>query len=352
MTKAPSNTDPRAKHHESGQISPSPIRTISIGGATFDLFVSTDRSVHAGEGNREGFFLPMGEKIWMTKVQGECGGGAANTSVGLSRLGCTAAFCGIVSDDQWGTRILTNLHNEKVDTAAATILEHEPSSFSIILSAPSGERVILAHQGTSRHLHDVTFDAETAHTMDWLYLNHIHADSCVIEDDLIGILTSPDHPRISWNPGGCQIDAGLRAKNNKLLVANTDILLLNKEEAAAFTQKEGIEYSLRLLKEAGAEIVCITDGKHGAWATDGTAIYHCPAVPCPVIDTTGAGDAFGTAVTWAIASGKDLPTALKAGTINAMSVVGAIGAQPGLLTDTEIQLRIERTTLDIAVEQL
>jgi sugar/nucleoside kinase (ribokinase family) len=107
---------------------------------------------------------------------------------------------------------------------------------------------------------------------------------------------------------------------------------------------------MHTLIEAGARVVCVTDGPHGAVATDGEALYSCPSLPCIVTDSTGAGDAFGTAMTWALLRGKDLPTALKAGTINATSVVGSVGAQKGLLTETQIQTELSRTDIHVAVE--
>lgn len=324
-----------------------PPRTVSIGGATYDLFVTTNKEPVTEADGREVFELPLGEKIWAKSVFGTYGGGAANTAVGLARLGCSAGYCGILTDDHWGREILHNLVEHRVRTEAATVVENESSSFSIILSSPSGERVILAHQGSSRHLHDVTFDKDAARGVDWVYLNHIHADSCVIEDDLIGILTAADSPRITWNPGGCQIDAGMREKNNRLLVSNADLLLLNKEEAEIFTGKKDPVHALRLLIEAGAGGVCITDGKRGAVASDGKILCHCGIATGPVVDTTGAGDAFGTGMTWGLASGKPLPESLKAGTINAMSVVGAVGAQPGLLTATEMCEKMESIQIDI-----
>lgn len=322
-------------------------RTISIGSATFDLFAQTNKEPDHLPGG-EAFVLPLGHKIWITGMKGYYGGGAANTSVGLARLGCNASYCGIISDDQWGRQILENFKKEKVDTDSATIVEGESSSFSIILSSPTGERMILAHQGTTKHLGDVTFDRETVASRDWVYLNHIHSDSSVIEDDIIAILTTHDKTGITWNPGGGQIESGLRVQNNRTLVAHTTLLVLNKEEALAFTGKPTQEEALRTLIEAGAKHVCISDGKNGCIASDGKLAYRCPALDGKVVDTTGAGDAFGTGMTWALSTGKDLPFALKAGTINAMSVVGAVGAQPGLLTDTEIRTRLE--DIDIHIE--
>ena len=67
-----------------------------------------------------------------------------------------------------------------------------------------------------------------------------------------------------------------------------------------------------------------------------------------IVDTTGAGDAFGTGVTWGLMEGLILPEALKTGSINAASVVASIGAQTALLTDIEIRLRLTECSLDVS----
>ena len=326
-------------------------KTLSIGGATFDLFVHAQlqSAVHDG---KDILALPLGGKIRVDQLTGTCGGGAANTSVGLSRLGCDASFAGIIADDQWGQQILQNLLLEGVNTDAATIVEHETASCSLVLIAASGERVLLNHAGTNRHLHDTTFDREIAGAVDWVYLNRTHDNAHMIHDDLIKMLTVEPHPALTWNPGGGQIEAGIKEKNNSLLVGHCSLLLLNKEEALAFSGKRTMKEALHTLSGLGASIVCITDGKNGASATDGTQLWHCPTIDGSVVDTTGAGDAFGTGMTWALRGGKDLPTALKAGTINAMSVVGALGAQQGLLTHTEIHSKLEATNLAMEVHPL
>ena len=327
-------------------------RTLSIGGATFDLFMRTEKNlIHECDAHKS-FALPLGGKIRVQEVIDTCGGGANNTATGLARLGCAAAFAGVLGNDQWGQALLENLKREHVDTRFTTVVEGETSSFSLILLSESGERTILYDPGTNRHLHDVTFDREAAAAMDWIYLNHMHKDTCVIEDDLIAMLRSTPQLHLTWNPGGSQIEIGLTSDNTRHLLSHCDLLLLNKEEALGFTKTTTIREAIRLLSAAGAKAICVTDGKHGVTATDGTTLYHCPTPVCPVVDTTGAGDAFGTGVTWALLSGKDLPTALKAGTINAMSVVGAIGAQAGLLTQTEMQLALESTPLEHTCEPL
>lgn len=329
-----------------------PPKTMSIGGATFDLFVIADHAViHKNEQARS-FTLPLGAKIRIDEVIRACGGGAHNTAVGLARLGCDASYCGVIGDDPWGEAILQNCSKEKVDTAHVTVVENEATDFSIILSARNGERVILKHPGTSKHLQDATFAREAAGEVDWIYLNSIQEEACQIEDDIIRILTEIPHAKLTWNPGNCQVEMGTHRPGIRDMLSQTDLLLLNKEEALTFTKEGDVLSAMKHLLGCGAQVVCVTDGAQGVLATDGGSVFHCLPGDGPVVDTTGAGDAFGTAVTWALLTGKNLPTALRAGTINAMSVVGSVGAQPGLLTAQDMEKRLADSDLSVTETRL
>lgn len=321
----------------------SPLRSLSIGGATYDLFLFFDTHV---AGTDHALTFRAGEKTHIAKVIEACGGGAANTSVGLSRLGCEAHFCGVLGSDQWGEKMLGNLKKENVNADSATIVEGETSSFSVILSARQ-DRSILHAPGVGEHLHDVTFDHDAIMGADIVYLNHLCETSCVIEDDIVKKLESfPGH--LTWNPGGCQVEKGMRAPEKAGLLAHTNLLLLNKEEALLFTNCITVEDALSALIDAGVEHVCITDGKNGVTAADKTNRYHCPILQTTIVDTTGAGDAFGTAATWALAHGKSLPEALIAGTLNASNVVGAIGSESALLTISEMEQKLTSPPLSVS----
>lgn len=328
------------------------LRTFSIGGATFDLFVRCTHHVMDLPNGKRAFTLPLGEKVPADQIIGACGGGASNSAVGLSRLGCEAHFSGVVGDDQWGVALLENLKREHVHTDTVTVVERETSSFSIIFNADGGERVIVYQTGANQHMHDAMFPRHMLAEVDWVYFNRLPERACVIEDDIVAALTAANGPRMTWNPGGCQIDMGMRLRDHVELLKHTDLLLLNKEEAERFTKTGSIREALAALHKAGVKVACITDGKNGAHATDGTTVFTCPPAQADVIDTTGAGDAFGIGMTWALMSGYDLPMALRAGTINAASVVSAIGAQAGLLTDTEIRDRLGRLNLPVETAPL
>lgn len=321
--------------------------SVSVGGSTYDLFIQTVQNHVNTVGGEDYFLLPTGAKIPLQGVQETCGGGAANTSVGLARLGFNAHFCGVISADQWGEYMLKNFKKEHVHTECATITESEISSFSIILSSTTGERTILCDAGSSRHLHDANFDKAFIAKSDWLFYNHIQESSSVIHNDIIELAQLPTL-NMTWNPGGAQLQTGIAAPAIKALLKNTTLLQLNREEALRFTNCKNKLDALKTLVDLGVQNVCITDGRHGVIASDTHKVYSCSIIPTNTVDATGAGDAFGTAATWALSQGLPLPEALKAGTINSASVVSFLGAQTGLLFKTDMESRLRATNCIVA----
>lgn len=320
---------------------PTPPRTLSIGGATHDLFGRTIEPLKT---------IEVGAKIRLAQALERTGGGAANSSVGLARLGCQASFIGVTGNDHWGEDLLAALQKEGVNTGSALQVDGEMTSFSMIVNVAGGDRIILYTPGTNAHLSDATFDRTALDRADWIYLTSLQEASMNIEDDIVSALADRETAGLTWNPGGSHIVRGMHDTQIASLLRQTDILQLNKEEALQFTGRSDVHAALRVLRDAGARHAVITDGAEGVMATDGVSIFHCPSLPnTAVVDTTGAGDAFGTGFTWAHLQGMDLPNCLRAGTVNATSVVAAIGAQPGLLTDTEMRNRLSSVALPVQV---
>ena len=70
-----------------------------------------------------------------------------------------------------------------------------------------------------------------------------------------------------------------------------DIAFLNTGEAEILTGASG-EPALRHLLSAGVKQAVLTQGAEGAVFASPDELITIPAAPCPVIDTTGAGDTF------------------------------------------------------------
>lgn len=86
----------------------------------------------------------------------------------------------------------------------------------------------------------------------------------------------------------------------------------------------------------GPEMVVITDGPNGAYGFDGTTYQHIGIFPVPVVERTGAGDAFSTGCLAALIQKKSLRDAMRWGTFNSASVIQKVGPQAGLLKKNEM----------------
>jgi ribokinase len=129
-----------------------------------------------------------------------------------------------------------------------------------------------------------------------------------------------------------------------------ELVIMNREEAAQVTGKErgNVMEIIKAMHELGISVAVVTDGADGAYASDGTRTLFMKNYPdpAPPYDRTGAGDAFASTVTAALALGESLETALKWAPINSMSVVQKLGAQAGLVNRDELEGYLKNSPSD------
>ena len=96
-----------------------------------------------------------------------------------------------------------------------------------------------------------------------------------------------------------------------------------------------------LAKGVGA--VVVTLGGNGAFYKDATTAVHVPIyVAGPVVETTGAGDAFNGAFATALAEGMDPVEAVRFGSAAAGISVTRPGTAPSMATRAEIEALLAR----------
>lgn len=280
--------------------------------------------------------LTYGEKINIKEVHFEIGGSAANLAVGLSRLGLKVALSGAIGRDLWGEEIERRLKKEKVSLKLLKMKDIK-TGFSIILNF-KGERTILVYHSLSDYSQ---LFLPSNLKIPWLYLGPLGLgfEKLYLKATSLG---STKNVHLALNPGLIQIRER-KALEGVLRV--TTVLFLNKEEAeelAALPKKAEIKDLLSLLKKLGPEIVIITDGGEGAFAFDGKEYLHISPYQAKKLETTGAGDAFSSGVIGGLIKKGDLKEGLRWGVINSASVIEKIGAQPGLLSQAQIEKRLKK----------
>lgn len=300
-------------------------RILSIGKATQDVFLKAATAFAPYEDKGVIYErLPLGSKLDLDDVIMSTGGNATNASVTFARQGMHSRFTWVLGTDVVSEGILSALDRDGVDTSTVLQKPEYFSSYSTILLATNGERTILNYHGTViKSAHELNLDAIA--DSDWLYLSSL-GNMELLEE----IITRAKQAgaKVFLNPAGSELAA---ADQLRALLEDVDILAVNKEEAAQIV--EGADGEELARKLAGlVPIAVVSDGPNGVVATDGKEIVTAGMYEdVPVVDRTGAGDAFGSGFVSQIAQGKTLQEAIVFASANSTSVVGTIGAKAGIL---------------------
>ncbi len=115
------------------------------------------------------------------------------------------------------------------------------------------------------------------------------------------------------------------------LVASVPYDVVNREEAAGLTKGKSIASIFKTIASLTHGVVAITDGARGAYLWTPIVTFRAEKFGKPAINSTGAGDAFGSALTAGIAKGLTPKDSLRLAMMNSGLVVAKMGAKHGLL---------------------
>ena len=304
---------------------------ITIGSSTRDVLLrSQGFEIRKHDDSPTGIeqCFSLGSKIEIKDITFATGGGGTNAAVTFGRQGFDTACVGVVGDDITGQEIIWELKKDGVDTGFFQKHKDGLTAYSIILVHPDGERTILSYKGEGQYfdVRKVPFDKMRAQ---WFYLDSIggHYD----------LLWSAVHHaanndiKIAFNPGGKELNHGLE----KLIpiLKYIDIFITNKEEGAQLVglnpkKEDEVMFELKKLIQ---HVVILSDGPNGVVVRDGDRGYRAGVPDSPVVERTGAGDAFGSGFVAEYIRSHDIEKAIQFGTANASSVVTQFGAKAGIL---------------------
>lgn len=256
-------------------------------------------------------------------------GNAANAAVAASRLGLSSALRAYVGDDRYGPECLEELARNGVDTSFVVTEAGKKTNYHYVLWYGSERTILVKHE-------DYTYTVpELPQSPAWLYLSSLSENSLSYHEALVGLLEKHPETKLAFQPGTFQIKLGREALAP--LYARSAFVVCNQQEAERILEQPAgtdVKVLLAAMHALGPELAVITDGRKGAYASDGNKTYFVPMYPDArePFERTGAGDAFASTVVAALALGKPFAEALLWGPINSMSVVQEIGAQKGLLS--------------------
>ncbi len=307
---------------------------VTLGAVTRDVFLRSrqmkilqDASFSTGEAE----CFALGSKIDIEDIVFDIGGGGANTAVGFARQKYKVGFIGRIGHaDTRGQAIVQALKHSKVDTKLLHKDRRKMTGYSSILLTHRGERTVLVYRGASADFSSRDIEWSKMRTP-WVYASSVAGN--------LGILrrlwqeAQRRQIKIAWNPGAGELAHGL--KQLQPLLKQVEIVMLNQDEATRLTQValDQTHQAFDRLRQVVGGTVVITLGTEGSLAGNRKEMWHAGTRAVRVIDTTGAGDAFGCGFVgaWMRQPG-DYRTALRFASANAEATVTKIGAQTGLLS--------------------
>ncbi len=314
---------------------------ICIGSATRDVLLEAEGlelRKHADSPTGMEQCFSLGSKIEIKKIVFTTGGGGTNAAITFGRQEFKTACVGVIGNDIAGKEIIEELEKEGVEPL---FQKHDDdfTAYSVILVNPNAERTILSYKGEGQHfdVNRVPFDELKAK---WFYI-----DSLGGHYDLLEALVNhavENGIKIAFNPGGKELALGLDKLGS--LLKHVDIFAANKEEAAELvgTKPDEQEETLKKLTKICGGIVVMTDAHDGVKVLADSVLYSAGVPDSPVVERTGAGDAFNSGfVCEYIRSGDpakspgdrgaSIKKAMQFATANASSVVTKWGAKAGIL---------------------
>ncbi|MCY2924030.1 MAG: ribokinase, partial [Planctomycetota bacterium] len=267
------------------------------------------------------------------------GGKGANQAVAAARLGGHVAMIARVGDDAFGRALLDALGSEGVDCTAVVAAGDCPTGVALIIVDGCGENAIVVAPGANAML-----------TPDDVYSNAALFDQAAVVAIQLEIPLPTVRAAITVaRRHHCKVvlDPAPAPSRMPEELFHVDVLSPNAREAECLTGQlaleERVDKTVALdLIARGAQAAVLKLGPRGALvvAADGQFARIAPYA-VPVVDTTGAGDAFTAALALALAQEMTLPEAAHFAAAAGALACTRLGAQQAMPTLDEVRILME-----------
>lgn len=273
---------------------------------------------------------------------------APNAAVSMARLGLDVGLMAWLGDDQVGQEMIAYLSQQGVRTDDLAVEKGMRSNYHFYLRYGADRTKLQKFEDFSYQWR------EPQQKPDWLYLGVLGEKTWPLHEAMLAYLEANPDVKLAFQPGMYHLIWG--TEKMAPFYKRASIVVLNREEAAQVTGRERADVAglIAGIHELGVRTVVITDGPDGAYASDGVKTLFMPIYPDPKepYDRTGAGDAFASTLTAALALGESLETALTWAPVNSMNVSQYLGAQEGLLTKDKLNELLQVAPADYQAKEL
>ena len=253
------------------------------------------------------------------------GGSAANTIVGLSRLGCSTSIIGKIAEDEDGDLIEYNLAINGVYSNNLIYSESGSTGKCLGFVDKDGERCLYIDPGVNDEIKIGEINPLNIMRCKIMHYTSFVGDSFKTQIELLEKLN--DETILSFDPGMLYVKKGF--DELKPILVRCNILLINESELRLLCNNNEAslkELAISLL-DLGIETVVIKQGSKGVFAMDNSQDCFVESYECDVVDTTGAGDSFNSGFLYSFLKGYDLEKSCQIGNWVASKSIEGFGME-------------------------
>lgn len=263
------------------------------------------------------------------------GGQAATAITACARLGWRARYVGRFGNDRHATLARTTLEADGVDLDGCEVLE-VPHPISLILVDDQGRRTVLWQRTPALNFAPEEVDADLI-TSGRVLLVDCH--QTVAATRAAALARSAGIPTV--------VDAEKVRPRIEDLLTQIDVIITARTFPEAYTGASGLGAALEELADRfRPALVCATLGDEGSLCLIQGQELHTPGFKVPVVDSTGAGDAFrgGFIAGW-LAAGNHAPVERILTYANAVAALKcrALGARTALPSRAVVESLLNET---------
>lgn len=249
------------------------------------------------------------------------GGSAANTAVGIVKLGKSASLIGKVGMDSFGKLSLDEIMHSGVDVSNVKVDFKHPTGFTIVIINKRGEIVMYGFKGASEKLTPREISKRVIAKS-----SHVHITGLRMDTAFKAAKTAKKLGKtVTWDPG--RLVHKFRIEDVNSMLKNIDYVLLNEKEICSLTKLGDYRKAAKMLLKYDIKGVIVKRGRKGVYALTRSEEIEVPAYSVKAVDTTGAGDAFAAGFIASILDGKPVNEAIEYGNLVAAIKVTRLGAQ-------------------------
>ena len=349
------------------------LHALTIGSAMMDIItIIADGDVERVtflNATKSFLLVEPGRKVEAESITIHMGGGAVNVGVALQRLGAEVEVLAKLGDDINAERIRRQFRLEGIGLDQLLVSPDQPTGSAVMIAAHDRDAAIYTQRGANCDLRPEEVDAVDMSAYGLVYVSPLSKSSA----ECFGLAVNRAKAAGAFSvatPGIRQITT--RSPDILGVLDKLDLLVINTTETAALVPslmvhcgqcpvpmrrevagdpamprllRDGLKVTdealpltwlAAALKSCGLKWFALTDGKAGAYLSDGRAILHCPAVVVDAVGTAGAGDAFCATLAHGLATGVEPDHAMRRAALNAASVVGHADTQSGLMVPDQL----------------